>query len=308
MFDFAGRRYLVTGVLNEDSIAWCTAKALQLAGAEVLLTSFGRSQRITESAATRLPDPPDVLELDVTKHDEFTALAAELDRRWGSVDGAVHSVAAAPPDAISGNFLSAPASSAMLAFHTAAYSLHALTTSLAPLLQRTSGRGSVVGLDFDAATAWPAYDWMGVSKAALEAVCRYLAMYLGPAGTRVNLVASGPLETVAARGISSFDAIADKWEQDAPLGWNRRDGDLVTGPILFLLSDLARSVTGEILHADGGMHAVAMGLGAAGTGTDGARRQEVRCQASAPSARATPPIARDSALDRPDATTAGGLR
>ncbi|MGH3840428.1 MAG: SDR family oxidoreductase [Pseudonocardiaceae bacterium] len=259
MLSFSGRRDLITGVLNEDSIAWSIARALQLAGAEILLTGYGRCRQITECAATLLPKPLDVLELDVTKEEDFVNLTMELDRRWGSLDGAVHSVAAAPQDAVNGNFLTTSASSATLAFRTAAYSLHALTTSIAPLLRRGSGRGSVVGIDFDASVAWPGYDWMGVSKAALGAVCRYLAMYLGHTGVRVNLVAAGPLETVAGRSISTFNAIANRWERDAPLGWDRHAVDQVTGPVLFLLSDLSSSVTGEILHADGGLHAVAMG-------------------------------------------------
>ncbi|WP_338932967.1 enoyl-ACP reductase FabI [Streptomyces netropsis] len=269
MFSFDGRCYLITGVLNEDSIAWWTARALQLAGADIVLTGFGRARRITEKSAAALPSPPDVLELDVTRAEDFTALAEELSRRWDGLDGAVHAVAAAPRDAISGNFLTTGPDSAAAAFRTAAYSLHSLTVALAPQLRRSPGRGSVVGIDFDSSAAWPGYDWMGVSKAALGAVCRYLAMYLGPSGIRVNLVAAGPLETVAGRGIATFDAIADRWEQDAPLGWDRNAAQRVTGPVLFLLSELAATVTGEILHADGGMHAVAMGSGTVVPGTPG---------------------------------------
>ncbi|MFI1968457.1 SDR family oxidoreductase [Streptomyces cinnamoneus] len=258
MLSFARRRYLVTGVLNQDSIAWHTARALQEAGAEILLTGFGRSRRITEAAAAGLPDPPDVLELDVTRPGDFPLLARELDKRWGGVDGVLHAVASAPKDAVSGNFLTTGPDSATHAFRTAAYSLHALTTTLAPLLGGPGRGGSVVGLDFDSSAAWPGYDWMGVGKAALGAVCRYLALYLGPSGIRVNLVAAGPVETVAGRGISTFDRIADRWEEQAPLGWDRADVARLTGPVLFLLSDLAATVTGEIVHADGGMHAVHM--------------------------------------------------
>ncbi|MFC8764571.1 enoyl-ACP reductase FabI [Streptomyces sp. NPDC057193] len=274
MLDFAGRRYLITGVLNEDSIAWHTAAALQQAGAEIVLTGFGRSRRITESAAASLDTPPDVLELDVTRPEDFTRLAEDLDGRWGSLDGVLHAVAAAPQSAISGNFLTADAESAAYAFHTSAYSLHALTTSLAPLLGK--GSGSVVGLDFDSTAAWPGYDWMGVSKAALGAVCRYLALYLGPAGIRVNLVAAGPVETVAGRGISTFDRIADRWEAEAPLGWDRADVSRLTGPVLFLLSDLSATVTGEILHADGGMHAVHLGNPPAAPTAPGATQEARR--------------------------------
>ncbi|QMU78052.1 enoyl-ACP reductase FabI [Streptacidiphilus sp. PB12-B1b] len=263
MLGFEGRRYLITGVLNDDSIAWHTARSLQEAGAEVLLTGFGRARRITEAAASGLPRPPEVLTLDVTRPDDFVTLAKELTERWGSVDGVLHAVAAAPQEALSGNFLTATPESATFALRTAAVSLHSLATALAPLLSADGRRGSVVGLDFDASGAWAGYDWMGVSKAALGAVCRYLAMYLGPSGIRVNLVAAGPVETVAGQAISTFDRIADRWEDEAPLGWDRTDPSVLTGPVLFLLSDLAATVTGEIVHADGGMHAVRMGAGPA---------------------------------------------
>jgi len=259
MLGFEGHRYLITGVLNDDSIAWHTARALQQAGAGVLLTGFGRTRRITEAAASKLPDPPDVLELDVTRPGDFARLAEELERRWGAVDGVLHSVAAAPQDALSGNFLTTPVDSAAHALRTAAISLHTLTTALVPLLTEGGRRGSVVGLDFDSSGAWAGYDWMGVGKAALGAVCRYLALYLGPLGVRVNLVAAGPVETVAGLAISTFDRIADRWEEEAPLGWDRTDPARLTGPLLFLLSDLAATVTGEVLHADGGMHAVRVG-------------------------------------------------
>ncbi|MFC8583255.1 enoyl-ACP reductase FabI [Streptomyces sp. NPDC057217] len=264
----SGRRCLVTGVLNDDSIAWHAARALQEAGAEVLLTGFGRTRRITEAAASGLPYPADVLELDVTRPEDLDGLTKELERRWGAVDGVLHSIAAAPRSALGGNFLTASVEDAALALRTEAFSLHSLTTALAPLLREGGGggpvRGSVVGLDFDASGAWPGYDWTGVGKAALGAVCRYLALYLGHSGIRVNLVSAGPVETVAGRAVGTFDRIADRWEQEAPLGWSRADPARLVGPVLFLLSDLAAAVTGEIVHADGGMHAVRMGARAAG--------------------------------------------
>ncbi|MGX7825350.1 enoyl-ACP reductase FabI [Actinokineospora sp. 24-640] len=257
MLDLTGRRYLVTGVLNQDSIAYATACALQDAGAEIVLTGFGRSMRITRASAACLPKPADVLELDVNEPAHFDRLAADLEARWGGLDGVVHAIAAAPRDAHSANFLTTSKDSATSAFHISAYSLHALTVALAPLLSRRGG--SVVGLDFDASTAWYGYDWMGVSKAALESLCRYLAMYLGGSGIRVNLVAAGPIETVAGRAISTFDTLADRWSAEAPLGWDRADPAVVAGPVLFLLSELSRCVTGEIIHADGGLHAVTLG-------------------------------------------------
>ncbi len=248
-----GKRILVTGVITRRSIAFSVAEQAQRAGAEVLLTGFGRGRRMTERAAEKLPDPPDVLELDVNKPEDFEALTKELDSRWGGVDGALHAIAFAPEDALGGNFLGAPASSAKAAFETSAYSFKALAAALQPLMR---DGGGLVGLDFDASVAWPAYDWMGVSKAALEAVARYLARYLGPDGVRVNLVSAGPLDTPAAGGIPGFEELAGAWQQQAPLGWDVGDPKPVADVVCFLLSDLARAVTGEILHVDGGFHAI----------------------------------------------------
>ena len=248
-----GKRILVTGVVTRRSIAWTVAEQAQLAGAEVLLTGFGRGRRMTERAAAKLPDPPDVLELDVNSPEDLEALTSELKGRWGGVDGALHAIAFAPDDALGGNFLATPSSSAASAFETSAYSFKALASALQPLLKPGSG---LVGLDFDASVAWPAYDWMGVSKAALEAVGRYLARDLGREGVRVNLVSAGPLDTPAAGGIPGFDQLAAAWQKQAPLGWDVRDPKPVADAVLFLLSDLSRGVTGEILHVDGGFHAI----------------------------------------------------
>jgi enoyl-[acyl-carrier protein] reductase I len=250
----AGKRILVTGVVNRRSIAFAIAERAQQEGAEVLLTSFGRVRRMTERAAARLPDPPEVLELDVDDDENLAALGEELGSRWGRVDGAVHAIAYAPADAIGGNFLAAPRASAATAFETSAYSFKGLAEALAPLMADSGG--SLVGLDFDAAVAWPSYDWMGVAKAALESVSRYLARDLGPSGIRVNLIAAGPIRTAAASGIAGFEELASAWPEQAPLGWNVDDPAPVADAALFLLSDLARGTTGEILHVDGGVHAV----------------------------------------------------
>ncbi|HEU4700911.1 MAG TPA: enoyl-ACP reductase FabI [Conexibacter sp.] len=254
-----GKRVLVTGVATRTSIAFAIAQLAQQLGAEVLLTSFGRMRRITERAARRLPVPSVVLELDVTRSEDFERLHDELAARWGQVDGAIHAVAFAPPDAIGGDFLATPAESAELAFRTSAYSLQALAACLLPLMP--SG-GSIAGLDFDASRAWPGYDWMGVSKAALEAVARYLARDLGAHGIRVNLVSAGPLRTTAAQGVPGFSVLAERWAAHAPLGWDSRAPEVVAGCACFLLSDLARGMTGEILHVDGGAHAVGAAVAA----------------------------------------------
>jgi enoyl ACP reductase len=253
----AGKRLVITGVVTRDSIAYAVAEEAQRAGAEVVLTSFGRVRRLTERAARRLPDPPDVLELDVNDEDHLEALHDDLALRWGAVDGVLHAIAYAPEDAIGGRFLDTPPGSALAAFQTSAYSLKALSAGLAPLLHDGA---SVVGLDFDASVAWPSYDWMGVSKAALEAVSRYLARDMGPRGVRVNLVAAGPLRTAAASGIAGFAELAAGWGEGAPLGWDPDDAGPVARAVCFLLSDWSDGITGEILHVDGGRHA--MGAGA----------------------------------------------
>ncbi len=248
-----GKRLLITGVITKESMAFHAAQRAQAEGAEVLLSSFGRVRRLTERAAQRLDTPVDVLELDVNRPEDLDALRSELESRWGRVDGVLHAIAFAPEDALGGRFLTTPVESAATAFQTSAYSLKALAVALAPLMPPGS---SIVGLDFDASKAWPIYDWMGVAKAALEAVARYLARDLGPQGIRVNLVSAGPLGTVAARGIPGFERLAELWQQQAPLGWEIEDAGVVAGPICFLLSDLARGISGEIVHVDGGFHAV----------------------------------------------------
>jgi enoyl ACP reductase len=248
-----GKRLLVTGVLTKGSIAYTVAERAQEEGAEIVLTGFGRTRRMTERAAARLPQPPDVLELDVNNPADFEALVGELRSRWGGIDGALHAIAFAPGDALGGNFMSAPPESAELAFRTSAYSFKALAEALTPLME--SG-GSLVGMDFDATKAWPIYDWMGVAKAALESVNRYLARDLGEQSIRVNLVSAGPVETPAAQGIPGFETLAGLWEKQAPLGWDTADPAPVADAVLFLLSDLARGITGEILHVDGGFHAM----------------------------------------------------
>ena len=253
-----GKRLLITGVLTPQSIAFAVAREAQSHGAEVLLTGFGRGMSITEKSARRLPQPAEVLELDVNRPEHVEALATAVGDRWDALHGVLHAIAFAPEDALGGNFLTAPWESAATAFQTSAYSLKALVAPLAPLLAK--GRGSVVSLDFDARVAWPAYDWMGVSKAALEAVTRYLARDLGPEGIRVNCISAGPLRTVAAKGIPGFDRFIDTWHRRAPLGWDVTDPGPVAGAAVFLFSDLSRGVSGELLHVDGGFHAMGTDL------------------------------------------------
>jgi meromycolic acid enoyl-[acyl-carrier-protein] reductase len=249
-----GKRLLITGVLTKGSIAYAVAERAQQEGAEIVLTGFGRTRRMTERSAQRLPDPPEVLELDVNNPADFEALVSDLESRWGGLDGALHAIAFAPQDALGGKFMSAPPESAEQAFRTSAYSYKALAEALSPLMRE--GGGSLVGMDFDASVAWPVYDWMGVAKAALESVSRYLARDLGPAGVRVNLVSAGPVETAAAGGIPGFDRLAALWGEQAPLEWDTGDPTPVADAVCFLLSDWSRGISGEILHVDGGFHAM----------------------------------------------------
>ena len=248
-----GKRLLITGVITKDSIAYQAAEQAQREGAEIVLSSFGRVRRMTERAAQRLPQPADVIELDVNKTEDLDALTESVRERWGGIDGALHAIAFAPQDALGGKFMTAPAESAGQAFQTSAYSFKALAAALQPLMSRGS---SLVGLDFDATVAWPIYDWMGVAKAALESVSRYLARDLGPHGIRVNLVSAGPLGTVAAQGIPGFEQLARLWREQAPLGWDTDDMVPVAKTICWLLSDYSTQITGEIVHVDGGFHAV----------------------------------------------------
>jgi enoyl-[acyl-carrier protein] reductase I len=244
-----GKRLLVTGVLTRGSIAYSVAERAQQEGAEVVLTGFGRTRRMTERAAAKLPSPPEVIELDVNSQSDLDALSS-----LGRIDGALHAIAFAPGDALGGNFMSAPPESAEIAFRTSAYSFKALAGALAPLMGDKGG--ALVALDFDASVAWPVYDWMGVAKAALESVSRYLARDLGASGVRVNLISAGPIETPAAGGIPGFDKLAGLWGRQAPLGWDTRDPSAVADAVCFLLSDLSRGITGEIVHVDGGFHAM----------------------------------------------------
>jgi enoyl-[acyl-carrier protein] reductase I len=269
-----GKKLLITGVLTDRSIAYSVARRAQEEGAEVVLTGFGRALRLTQRMAARLPDEPDVLEMDVTDDAQIAAVASELERRWGHVDGVLHAIAFVPGDALGGKFMEAPAESAKAAFEISAFSLKSLGAAFAPLLENAPDGGSLVGLDFDASKAWPIYDWAGVSKAALESVNRYLAQYLGPRGVRSNLVAAGPLRTMAAGAIEGFDVLASAWEQGAPLQWDLADPDPVADACLFLLSRLSRAITGEILHVDGGFHA----LGVHGAAVAAAQNAAIEAQ------------------------------
>ena len=253
-----GKKLLITGVLTDDSIAWHVARIVQQEGAEIVATGFGRGMRLTERSVRRLPEPCDVLELDINDPAHVGALTADLTDRWGMIDGALHAIAFAPADALGGNFLNTPVESAQTAFVTSAFSYKTLAVALLPLMKKAGG-GSLVALNFDNTRAWPAYDWMGVAKSALESVTRYLARDLGRDGIRANAVSAGPLGTVAAKSIPGFDKFDEVWRERSPLVWDATDPEPVARMVAVLLSDWAPMTTGEIVHVDGGFHAVAAG-------------------------------------------------
>ncbi|MBW3666936.1 MAG: enoyl-ACP reductase FabI [Actinobacteria bacterium] len=255
------KKLVITGVLTDDSIAWHAARIAQEQGAEIVVTGFGRGLRLTERVAQRLPAPCDVLELDINDPAHVEGLTADLESRWGAVDGALHAIAYAPGDALGGNFLDTPAESAQTAFTTSAFSYKTLAVALLPLL-REAGGGALVAMDFDNTQAWPAYDWMGVAKSALQSVTRYLARDLGKHNIRVNAVSAGPLGTVAAKSIPGFERFDEVWAERSPLVWDTSDPDPVARMVCVLLSDWAPMTTGEVVHVDGGFHAIAAGIGA----------------------------------------------
>jgi len=246
-----GKRLLITGVLTDSSLAFGIAKLAQEEGAELVLTSVQNVMRHTERAAKKLPEPAEIIEFDVANPDHVEQVRSHLQKTWGHLDGALHGIGFAPPVCLGGTFLDAQWDDVSVAVQISAYSLKTLCDAVVPLMP--SG-GSIVGLDFDATVSWPVYDWMGVAKAALESTSRYLARYHGPQGVRVNLVAAGPLKTVAARSIPGFHLFEEAWDGRAPLGWNVKDSTAVSKATVALLSDWFPMTTGEILHVDGGFH------------------------------------------------------
>ncbi|MCU1491359.1 MAG: short-chain dehydrogenase/reductase [Acidimicrobiaceae bacterium] len=250
-----GKKLLVTGVLTDDSLAFGVARLAQSEGAEIVLTGFGRGLSLTQRVARKLPEPPEVLELDVSEPTHATAVAEALAERFGHLDGLLHSIGFAPASCLGNGILHAEWKDVATAIEISAYSLKTLAAACLPLFEAAGG-GSIVGLDFDATVAWPGYDWMGVAKAALESLARYLARDLGPSKVRVNLVAAGPVRTIAAKSIPGFSVFEETWDGRAPLGWDVDDSEAVARACVALLSDWFPRTTGEIVHVDGGYHAV----------------------------------------------------
>lgn len=246
-----GKTLLITGVLMDSSIAFHVAKLAQEQGAKVILTSFGRTMKITSTIAKRLPDTPAVIELDVADQGHLDTLAERLKEHTDTLDGVLHSIGFAPQGAF--NFLEGTWEDVSTAIQISSYSLKALGVAALPLM---GAGGSIVGLTFDAKFAWPVYDWMGVAKAAFESTNRYLARDLGPKGIRCNLVAAGPIRTTAAKSIPGFERFEQIWDERAPLGWNVNDPVPAAQACVALLSDWFPATTGEIVHVDGGVHAM----------------------------------------------------
>jgi meromycolic acid enoyl-[acyl-carrier-protein] reductase len=248
-----GKTVLVTGVLTNHSIAFSVAELIQKNGGTVILSSFGRAMSLTERAAKKLPSEPPIVELDVTNKEHLANLKSELLKHTKQIDGLVHAIGFAPQSALGGNFLNTEWEDVSIALHTSAYSFKSLTMAALDLMPAGS---SVVGLDFDATVAWPQYDWMGVAKAALESTSRYMARDLGPKGIRVNLVAAGPLNTVAAKHIPGFEKFEAAWSDRSPLKWSISDPEPSAKAVVALLSDWFVATTAEIIHVDGGYHAM----------------------------------------------------
>lgn len=251
----SGKTILVTGVLKANSIAFSVARIAQEQGAKVILTSFGRQFRLTEVSARRLPEPAPLVQLDVNSQEDLDQLADRVREHTDKLDAVVHAIGFAPQSVMGGNFMAGEWEDVAVAVQTSAYSLKALVAATKPIL---SDDAAIVGLTFDATVAWPVYDWMGVAKAAFESVNRYLARDLGKDGIRCNLVSAGPIRTTAATSIPGFADIDSQWAERAPLGWDNTSPEATARAVVALCSDWFPATTGEIVHVDGGLHAVGM--------------------------------------------------
>jgi len=247
------KTFVITGILTDKSIAFATAKIAIDNGAKIIATGFGDALRITQRAVKRLDDEIDVLEMDIENTVQVKEVVNQIKDKYASIDGALHSIAFSPTDAMGGNFLNTNVEDAIKSFEVSAFSLKTLTNEFLPILKEGA---SIVAVDFDNTQAWPGYDWQGVAKSSLQSIVRYLAYYVGKNKVRVNAVASGPLSTTAAKNIPGFSAMNEEWNERAPLGWDTKNAEPVAKAINFLLSDYSEAITGEIIHVDGGAHAI----------------------------------------------------
>ena len=244
---------LITGILTDKSIAYHAAKIAIDNGATVVATGFGKGLRITERAVKRLSEDIKVYEMDIQNPKQVEEAVNSVKENHGTIDGILHAIAFSPTEAMGGNFMNTELEDAVTSFEVSAFSLKTLAKGFQPIMNNPS---SIVALDFDNSQAWPGYDWQGVAKSGLQSIVRYLAYYLGKEGIRVNAVASGPLATTAAKNIPGFSSMEGEWDERAPLGWDTKNAEPVAKVVNFLLSDLSEAVTGEVIHADGGAHAI----------------------------------------------------
>ena len=255
----SGKTGLIVGVANKRSISWAIAQAAEAAGARLALTY--PSERLEENVrelAAKLSNNPVLAPCDVGSDQQITDLATTLDREFGGLDFVVHGAGFAPADALHNPFVETSRESFRVALDISTYSLIGLTRAMVPLMEKRGG-GSVLTLTYlGSHRVFPNYNVMGVAKAALESSVRYLASDLGPKSIRVNAISAGAIKTLAASGISGFSSILKVYREAAPL---RRGVDTseVADAAMFLLSNAARAITGEILMVDAGFHA--MGLG-----------------------------------------------
>jgi enoyl ACP reductase len=254
-------RILITGVLTDDSLAFGIAQRSLQEGATVLLTGAGRGLSLTKRTARKLEeygDVGEVVELDVTDPAQIVAAVRAVDARFGRLDGLVHAIGYAPQSCLGAGMFVAPFDDVSTAMHISTYSLSALVGAFRPLLKKSEALGgaSVIALDFDGTRAYPMYDWMGVMKAGLESLGRYLAREVGTDAIRVNMLAAGPIRTMAAKSIPGFEIFEDTWAERAPLGWDVNDSSAVADAAVALLSPLLRATTASVIHVDGGAHAM----------------------------------------------------
>ncbi len=258
-----GRRILVTGLLSNRSIAYGVAKAARREGATLAFTYQNErfKDRVEEMARELGSDI--ALACDVGDDAQIAALFAALGERWDGLDGLVHAIAFAPREAIAGDFLDGLSREAFRTAHdVSAYSFPALAKAALPMLR---AKGALVTLTYlGAERVVPNYNTMGLAKASLEASVRYLAASLGPRGIRVNGISAGPIKTLAAAGIAGFGKILKFVEEHAPLRRNVTTDD-VGNAAVFLLSDLAAGVTGEVLYVDSGFRNVVAGIPGGGS-------------------------------------------
>lgn len=257
-----GKTILITGIITDASIAFHAAAMAQEQGAKVIITGFDRL-RLIDRIAQRLPkEVPPAIELDATNEEHLSALADRIrEVAPEGIDGVLHSIAFAPrtlmgPDAKP--FLEGPGPDAARAFEISAWSYASLARAVLPVMNEG---GSIVGMDFDPRTSMPYYNWMGVAKAALESVNRYVAREVGAAKKiRSNLVAAGPIKTLAAKAIAGtatgdatkMNQLNEYWSGSAPIGWDVDNPTVVAKSIVALLSDWLPGTTGSIVYVDGG--------------------------------------------------------